>query len=76
MDNETATVENGDLFDEDLGEHLATIDLFTVRKDGTAENKESPPASLSLFFNGFWYVYKIDSRYKEEEEELPAAAAP
>lgn len=51
-------LENGDLFDEDSGDQLTTIDLV----------KDTPPASLSLYVNGFFYVYTIDRRYGYDPE--------
>lgn len=70
-----SNLENGDLFDEDTGEHLATIDLKSTAKM-IEDDSQTIPASLSLFFNGFWYVYKIDSRYEEEKEETSSEIAP
>lgn len=54
--------ENGDLYDEDTGQYFITLEL---------EN-DAPPAQLSIWFNGFWYKYKIDSR--EAAEDAPSTA--
>lgn len=48
-----AAIENGDLFDEDSNTQLTNIELV----NGV------PPARLSLFVNGFFYVFTIDHRY-------------
>lgn len=61
---DTEILENGDLYDEDTGEYLATIELTKEQNHPTVGDAESIPASLSIFFNGYWYIYKIDSRYK------------
>lgn len=67
---ESSTLENGDLYDEDTGKFYATLDL--KEKEPTLEEPliiETVPAKLVLFLNGFWYVYKMDSRYEEKEEK-------
>lgn len=62
---EQITYRNGDLYDEDNGEYLGTIDV----KDAH-DNKEvdTIPARLSLFMNGYFYVFTTQSRYKEGED--------
>lgn len=51
---------NGDLHDEDSGDHLATIDV-----QGLTDKVPTPPAVMSLYIEGYWYVYAIKGRYKE-----------
>lgn len=53
-----AAMVNGDLFDEDSNDSLGQIELV----NGTL------PAQLSIYLNGFLYVYKIDRRYGYETE--------
>lgn len=50
-------VVDGDLFDNDSGEHLGSIDLINYPL----------PAAIMLFYQGNFYVYKIDSRIPEDE---------
>lgn len=50
------TYENGDLFDGDNGDYYARI------SSGAGDDITSPPANFSLYYNGFWYNYKMDSR--------------
>jgi hypothetical protein len=54
--------ENGDLYDEDLGIYLATVDLKNDEKEITM------PARLSLFIHGYWYIFTPVGRYKHEEK--------
>lgn len=55
---DVAVRENGDLYDEDTGEYYYTF-----------PEESSLPAKLAVFKDGYWYVYKIDGRYKQEEGE-------
>lgn len=55
---------NGDIYDEDLGRYLATMEL---KVEGDA--KESIPAKLSIYMDGYWYVYTPIARYKQEKED-------
>jgi hypothetical protein len=61
--------QNGDIYDEDLGEYLATIDL-----KGNEEKVETLPARLSLFMHGYWYIFTPVGRYKEEKDKEKADA--
>lgn len=49
----------GDVWDEDSGEYLGTIDL-------TEEGKQVLPAQLSVWFEGYFYIFKPQSKYKDE----------
>jgi len=56
---------NGDLYDEDSGEHLGQIDV----KDAHASKEiDTIPAKLSVFMNGYFYVFNMHARYKAEDE--------
>lgn len=62
--------ENGDLYDEDTGDFYGTLDLKAT--EPTLEEPTPPetvPAQFCLFLNGFWYIYKMDSRYEEGEKD-------
>lgn len=48
---------DGDVFDNDTGEHLGSIDTIS----------SGLPAGIMLFFQGYFYIYKIDSRLTEAE---------
>lgn len=52
---------NGDAYDEDEGTYLGqlTNDVDTMC---------SLPAQISIFYEGYWYIFKPQSRYKEEKE--------
>lgn len=52
--------KNGDLHDEDSGEFFCNLTY------DDAEMK-LPPAKLSIYIDGFWYVYNMHARYKEGE---------
>lgn len=56
---DTDKLEAGDLFDEDSGDSLGQIEL----------DNNTVPAKLSVFCNGYIYVYSITGRYKHEEEK-------
>lgn len=60
--DEVAAVENGDLYDEDSGEYIATIPL-----------PDELPAQLALFYRGYWYVFKPSHRYKDETPDPSTA---
>lgn len=62
--------ENGDLFNEDTGDYYGLLDLHVT--EPTLEEPtpaEVVPAQMCLFFNGFWYIYKMDSMREEGEED-------
>lgn len=48
---ETSGTENGDTYDEDSGDHIGFIDVG-----------DSVPAQIAVVFNGYYYIFKIDSR--------------
>lgn len=55
--------EQGDIYDEDEGRYLATVDL-------KGEDKvETLPARLSVFMHGYWYIFTPVGRYKHEEKK-------
>lgn len=56
--------DNGDVYDEDTGKYLATIDL---KAEG--EVVETLPARVSIFMHGYWYIFSPIIRYKHEEKE-------
>lgn len=49
--------EQGDTYDEDTGKFLGSLDL---------QDPEGLPASIGVFYKNYWYVFKPDSRYKNE----------
>lgn len=53
---------NGECYDEDSGDHIGEIDLKDIN------GVETLPAQLSVFFNGYWYIFHAVSRYKEGEQ--------
>mgnify|MGYP003403857338 FL=1 len=57
---------NGDLFDEDSGEYLGEID---VKDAHNGKEIDTLPAGISVFFNGYFYIFAIKGRYKAEENE-------
>jgi len=57
---------NGDLYDEDSGEHLGTFDVKDAHE---GKEIDTIPASLSVYMNGYFYVYVIQRRYKEGEKD-------
>lgn len=50
---------NGDCYDEDTGEYLGSFELAAT---------DPLPVQLSIMHNGFWYLFKVDSRTKHEPE--------
>lgn len=50
---------NGDLWDEDTGEYICTIPLPSER---------TIPVNISIYYEGFWYVFKVDSRHVDDPE--------
>ena len=54
---------NGECYDEDSGINIGEIDL---KENSTGI--ETLPAQLSVFFNGYWYIFHAVSRYKEGEQ--------
>lgn len=66
----TATVidtpETGDVFDEDTGEFLGTLNLDV---EDAVSIKPVLPAQIALFYEGYFYIFKPQSKYKSEEGE-------
>lgn len=54
--------ETGDVFDEDTGEFLGSIDL-------NIQGKPVLPAQIAIFYEGYFYIFKPQSKYKSEEEK-------
>ncbi len=52
-DLDPRAVENGDTFDEDTGAYLGQVEL---------ENSSSFPVQISIFQDGAYFVYKLDSK--------------
>lgn len=57
--------ENGDLFDEDTGRYFDTLTL-----------EEGLPASLGIYYNGYFYIFKPISRYRSDSEKSASMMAP
>jgi len=57
--------KNGDLYDEDSGEHLGQIDVKDAH-DG--KEVDTIPAKLSMYMNGYFYVFNMHARYKAEDD--------
>lgn len=55
-------VSNGDTFDEDANTYLGQI---TEADDSMLK---APPVNISVFLNGYFYVYKMERRYEQEQE--------
>lgn len=53
---------DGDTYDEDTGRYLETLEIA-----------EGLPAQISIFYQGYWYVFKPSSRYKHEQVSLTDA---
>lgn len=64
------TRTDGDAFDEDSGDYLGNL---TYNVEG-ADIMDLPPANLSIFVGGFWYIYKMDKKVKAEEGEANGQA--
>lgn len=53
--------DEGDVYDEDTGEFLGNLQL----------TDQTLPAQLAFYHQGFWYIFKPDSRYKHEDAPDP-----
>lgn len=51
-------INNGDCFDEDTGIYYGRL------TDDADNNIVAPPVNISIFVNGFTYVYSLTSRYQ------------
>jgi hypothetical protein len=60
--------ENGVIFDEDTGQHLGILaDNLHDEENTTLIPIKTIPATLSVFLDGYWYIYKLDSREQAED---------
>jgi hypothetical protein len=59
--------KNGDLHDEDTGEFFCNLTHISDKVEELDKEMKLPPAKLSLYIDGWWYVYAIHGRYKEGE---------
>lgn len=57
-------IEDGDVFDEDTGNYIGTLDLSMDSVKGN-----SIPAQISIVLNGIFYTFRMDSRSVISEEE-------
>jgi hypothetical protein len=65
---EETKYENGQIFDEDTGQQLGQLADNLYDEVATELIPiQTIPATLSVFLNNSWYVYKLDSRYKHED---------
>lgn len=55
----------GDTFDEDDGGYLGNLDL---RDAVDMKEKETLPAKISIYFDGYFYVFQPVTRYKAQGE--------
>jgi hypothetical protein len=55
LPEDSAPFENGDVFDEDTGQPLGTIEI---------QNS----VELSVYRDGWWYVYKLDRKYEHDKD--------
>lgn len=58
---------NGDLHDEDSGAFFANLKWPSDSANEEDKEMKLPPAKLSLYIDGYWYVYNMHARYKEGE---------
>lgn len=58
---------NGDTFDEDIECYYGRL------TDNSGQDIKAPPVSLSIYINGYYYVYKVERRYEATEEESKQA---
>ena len=54
--------DNGDCFDEEIDCYYGQL------TDSNLKAIQAPPVSLSIYVNGFHYVYKLESRYEADKE--------
>lgn len=59
-------LENGTTFDEDSGVCLGHL---TEHESEAAAPLNILPAKVSIYFNGYWYIYKMDSKVEAQKEE-------
>ena len=60
--SDVAATENGDVYDEDSGDYLGTIEPIV----SPTTNKIT--LELAVFHAGEWYIYKLDRKYEHEQE--------
>lgn len=63
-EHEVATNEQGDCYDEDTGEYLGLLSNTQIE---AGQHLATLPAQISVFYEGYWYIFKPQSRYKEGE---------
>lgn len=59
--------QNGDLHDEDSGVYFGNLTWPSDSPDQEDKEMKLPPAKLSIYIDGYWYVYSMHARYKEGE---------
>lgn len=64
-DLEDIGYNNGDCFDEDDGSYLGNLDL---RDEVEMKEKDTLPAKISVYFDGYFYIFQPVSRYKAQGE--------
>lgn len=69
-------VSNGDCYDEDTGEYLGQLESGLIEGTVPMTGPDAAiPAQISMYFNGYYYVFKPTNRYKEEKtDETPDTA--
>lgn len=63
-----AQIENGDCYDEDTGIYLGQLTDTETAAAPALQTLNSLPAQISIFYEGYWYIFKPQSKYKEEKE--------
>lgn len=59
-------LDNGTAFDEDSGVCLGHL---TEHESAAEAPLTILPAKISLYFNGYWYIYKMDTKVEAQKEE-------
>lgn len=60
------TPTNGDCYDEDTGEYLGQLE--SGLQEGTVTIDKSIPVQISMYVNGYWYIFRPSHKCKYEEE--------
>jgi hypothetical protein len=68
---------NGEIYDEDTGQQLGIL-ADNLHEDNAEELTpiKTIPATLSVYLDGYWYEYKLDSRHKHEDTILKTEIDP
>ena len=73
---EGPVLSNGDCFDEDSGEYLACLTYPALEENTDIAFPEVemrlPPANISVYIDGYWYNYKMDSKVNAMEKQNAA----